>query len=126
MELVSIRSVHWFGLLSSVAGVQRSGTENNYRKVSGIPEARNQVELCRLCATPSITVSANASTDLVSLSTSSSKDDAFNRPLIDKETDHPVVRKLETGDEPRRWSHPMKSHLEDTQRSEIVLVWFSP
>ena len=126
MELVSVRSLHWLRLLSSVAGVQQSGTKINCREVSGIPETRNQVELRRFCAAPGITVSANTGADFVTLSTSASEDDALNRPLIDEEADHPFVRKLETGNELRRQSHPVKSHLEDAQRSEIVLRWFSP
>jgi hypothetical protein len=102
MELVSIWSVHWLRLLPSVAGVQQSETENIFRKVSGIPETRNQVELRRLRTTPSVAASANAGADLVTLSTSASKDDALNRPLVDEEADHPFIRKLETRSEPRR------------------------
>ena len=106
--------------------MQQSEPENICREVSGIPITRNQVELRRVCATPSITVSANSGTDLVTLGTSTSKNDALNRPLIDEEADHPFVRELETGNEHRRQSHARKSHLKDTQGGEVVLRWFSP
>jgi hypothetical protein len=60
-----------------------------------MPVARNQVEISWVCATPSIAVSTNPVTHIITLSTIASKDDTLDRPLVDKKTDHPFVRELE-------------------------------
>ena len=105
-------------------------SNDNRREAKGVPVTRNQVELSWIRPTPSIAVSTNPGTHLVTLSTITSKGGALNRPLVNEEANYPLIGELESKSEYERVGHgcneiSLRARAKEWCTPEVVLLWNS-
>ena len=78
-------------MFSSVTEMQELGARKLQGMENSIPVTGNQVEVPLVRATPGDAVSAKPVTYIITLSTVLSKDNALDRPLVDKKPDDPFM-----------------------------------